>query len=219
MSEVSVLSEKKKLKKGEKTKKRILFSAIDVLAKNGIKGTTHRAIAQQANIQLSLTTYYFKDIQELIQQAFELNSNYLRARTSTILDKVFSSLEKKSKCDLEKISVKNHLCDQLVEMTTLYIFENIKKEAVSLSVEQLMFTTVQVSPQLKKLAHEHEQSQLQPFEQFCRYFNDKDPEVDAKMMRTIFSQIQYSQLLIPQDEISIDDIEKIVRKIITWIMG
>jgi len=60
--------------KGERTKKLILESAIVMLAEHGIKGTTHRAIATHANLQLSLTTYYFKDIQDLVQQAFELNA-------------------------------------------------------------------------------------------------------------------------------------------------
>jgi len=209
---------KKQLTKGQKTKERILFSAIAVLAKNGIKGTTHRAIATQADIQLSLTTYYFKDIDELIQQAFELNSSYLRKRTSTILDKAFSYLEEIKESDLHKTSVKHKLCDQLVNMTTQYLLENIKKEAMFLSVEQLMFTTVQVSPQLKKLAYEHEQSQLKPFELLCCHFNNVDPDIDAQMMRNIFSQLQYSQLLLPKDEISAEYIEKTTRKITMWIM-
>ena len=45
--------------KGEKTREKILLSAIEVLGLNGIKGTTHRAIASHADLQLSLTTYYF----------------------------------------------------------------------------------------------------------------------------------------------------------------
>ena len=64
--------------KGELTREKILLSAINVLAFNGIKGATHRAIANHAEIQLSLTTYYFKDISDLVQNAFQLNSEYLR---------------------------------------------------------------------------------------------------------------------------------------------
>ena len=205
--------------KGERTRERILLAAIDVLAINGIKGTTHRAIASYASIQLSLTTYYFKDIGELVQQAFQLNSVYLRARTDTILQKAFTSLEKIDKTSLRKVSVKTELCEQLATMTANYLFENIKKEAVALSVEQLMFTTVQVSPDLKKLASEHEQSQLMPFTQLARFFNKKDPEVDAQMMRTIFSQLQYSQISLDKNEQTIEPIFQVTRKLMGWIMG
>ncbi|PCH96138.1 MAG: hypothetical protein COB83_06625 [Gammaproteobacteria bacterium] len=203
--------------KGERTREKILLAAIDVLAEHGIKGTTHRAIASYAQIQLSLTTYYFKDIRELVQQAFQLNSEYLR--TETILQKAFTSLAHIDKTSLRKIAAKNELCEQLATMTATYLLENIKKEAVALSVEQLMFTTVQVSPELKKLAQEHSESQLRPFTQLASYFNKKDPEIDAQMMRTIFSQLQYSQLALTTDELAIEPIQKVTRKLMGWIMG
>ena len=205
--------------KGERTREKILLAAINVLALNGIKGTTHRAIANHAEIQLSLTTYYFKDIGELVQQAFQLNSDHLRARTDTILHKVFESLESFDKSSLRKASVKNELVVSLADITASYLFENVKKEAISLAVEQLMFTTVQVSPELKKLAYEHEQSQIKPFTRLASFFNKKDPEVDAQMMRTIFSQLQYSQLPLEESELSIKPIEEVTRKLIGWVMG
>jgi len=205
--------------KGERTREKILIAAINVLAKNGIKGTTHRAIANYAEIQLSLTTYYFKDIGELVQQAFQLNSEYLRTRTDTILSKAFTSLENIEKASLRKVSVKNDLCDKLAEMTANYLFENIKNEAVPIAVEQLMFTTMKVSPELKQLAQEHELSQLKPFTKLANYFNKKDPEIDAQMMRTIFSQLQYSQLAIEPKELSIEPVQKVTRKLMAWIMG
>ena len=205
--------------KGERTREKILIAAIDVLAINGIKGTTHRAIASHADIQLSLTTYYFKDIRELVLQAFQLNSDYLRARTEVILQKVFTSLENIDKKSLKKVSIKSELCEKLVDMTASYLLENIKQESVALAVEQLMFITVQVSPELKKLAYEHEQSQLEPFTKLARFFNKKDPEIDAQMMRTIFSQLQYSQLTVEPSKLSIEPIEKVTKKLMRWIMG
>jgi DNA-binding transcriptional regulator YbjK len=205
--------------KGELTREKILLSAINVLAFNGIKGTTHRAIANHAEIQLSLTTYYFKDISDLVQNAFQLNSEYLRSRTDTILSKAFTILESVDKASLKKVSVKSELCEQFAEMTAKFLFENIKTEAVFLAVEQLMFTTLKVSPELKLLAHEHELSQLEPFTKLAQYFNKKDPEVDAQMMRTIFSQLQYSQLDKAQSDLSIEPIRKVTKKLLTWIMG
>ena len=58
MSTTNEQTIKKRRSKGERTKHLILESAIAILAKQGIKGATHRAIASHANIQLSLTTYY-----------------------------------------------------------------------------------------------------------------------------------------------------------------
>jgi len=208
----------KRRTKGEKTREKILIAAIDILALNGIKGTTHRAIASHAQLQLSLTTYYFKDIQELIEEAFKLNSVQILSRADSILEKAFQFITEINKTELRKVAVKTELCQRLSTMTAEYLINNIKHQAVSLAVEQLMFTEVQISPKLRLFSQGHELAQLVHFEQLCHFFNKVDPESDAKIMHTIFSQLQYSQLS-KQTDIDVETITKTTYKIIAWIMG
>jgi len=208
----------KRRSKGERTREKILVAAIEVLALNGIKGTTHRAIASHANLQLSLTTYYFKDIQALIHQAFKLNSEHILARADCALESAFTSITKIQKKELRKTAVRETLCQQLCEMTSHHLIDNIKHQAISLAVEQLMLTEIQVTPELRLLVKEHELAQLVPYEQLCQFFNKVNPELDAKIMYTIFSQLQYSQLA-QQVNIDVELIEQTTRKIIAWIMS
>ena len=205
--------------KGELTREKILLATIEVLANNGIKGTTHRAIAQHAGIQLSLTTYYFKDINQLVQAAFQLNSEYLRSKTSEIVGSVYYTLKNIDKNDLRKVSVKTDLCEKLSQMTANYLFTNVQQEAVYIAVEQLMNTTVKVNPKLKEIAKEHEISEMKPFTELASFFNKKDPDIDAQMMRTVFSQLQYYQLSLTPDKRSIEPMMKAIKKLLGWIMG
>jgi len=204
--------------KGEKTKNKILIATIEVLALNGIKGTTHRAIASHAQLQLSLTTYYFKDIQELIDQAFRQNSYLLLSRVNKALETAFLFIGEINRSELKKVVIKKALCQRLSTMISKYLIANIKQHAISLAVEQLMFTEIQVSPRLRFLAQEHDLAQLVHFEQLCRYFNKIDPEIDARIMHNIFSQLQYSQLT-KQQNIDVNAISKTTYKVISWIMG
>ncbi len=208
----------KRRSKGEKTREKILIAAIEVLALNGVKGTTHRAIASHAKLQLSLTTYYFKDIQELIHQAFKLNSDQILSRADSILETTFAEITKTSKKELRKTVVREALCQKLSEMTSEHLIENIKHQAIPLAVEQLMFTEIQVTPALRLLVQEHELAQLIPYEKLCRFFNKVNPELDAKIMYTVFSQLQYAQLA---NQVNIDSqqIEQTTRRIIAWIMS
>jgi len=208
----------KKRSKGEITRERILIATIEILALNGIKGTTHRAIASHADLQLSLTTYYFKDIQELTYQAFSLNSTRILSREDTILSATISAISKIEKKDLRKKAVKEKLCQQLSKITTDHLIDNIKHQAISLAVEQLMLTEIQVTPELRLLIQKHELAQLVPYEQLCRLFNKVTPELDAKIMYTQFSQLQYGQLT---KQISIDSklIEKTTHRIFSWVMS
>lgn len=217
--QINISQTKLRRSKGERTREKILLSAIEILATHGIKGTTHRAIASHADIQLSLTTYYFKDIQELVQQAFELNSSLMRASTDNILQKAFNEFENIDKASLRKVSVKTELCERLSQMTAQHLFNHVENNEAALAVEQLMYTSVQVTPKLQQLAKEHEESQLVPFAVLAKYFNNKDPEIDANIMRTIFTQLEYSQLPLKPSERSIEPIQLVTRKLLRWIMG
>lgn len=218
LAELNNKSPIKPRSKGKVTREKILIAAIEVLALNGIKGTTHRAIASNADLQLSLTTYYFKDIQELIHQAFRLNSERILSRTDTFLKSAFIVITDIEKNELRKTIVKEKLCLQLSEMASEHLIDNIKHQAISLAVEQLMLTEIQVTPELCVLVQEHESVQLLPYEQLCQFFNKINPELDAKIMYTVFSQLQYGQLT---KQISIDSelIKQTTRRIIAWVMS
>lgn len=208
----------KRRSKGQLTREKILLSAIEVLAFNGLKGTTHRAIATHANLQLSLTTYYFKDIQELIHQAFKLNSERILSRSDKTLEAGFIAITKIEKKELKKVATKQKLCEQLSDIASKHLISNIKNHAVSLAVEQMMLTEVQISPKLRLLSQEHELSQLAPYEHMCGFFNKDNPELDAKIIYSVFAKLQYEQLT-NQIDINYTLIQKTTRRLFGWIMA
>jgi len=208
--------------KGEKTKEKILLATIDVLAINGIKGTTHRAIAAQAELQLSLTTYYFKDIQELVQQAFTLNCQNTSTASHHLFASAFSLIESYEKKELRKVSVKEGLCDKLTEIIGLQLFNRVTKQSTPLLVEQFLFSETKVTTDLLPLTQKHKQALLLPYEQFCQYFNKVDPELDAQILFSFVTQLQH-QLLIEgaknnSDEFFANEVYRPLRKVLAWIM-
>lgn len=58
--------------RGEMRRDAILRATWDVMLREGVRGVRHRAVAAAAGVPLSSTTYYFKDIQDLLVQSFEL---------------------------------------------------------------------------------------------------------------------------------------------------
>jgi len=208
----------KRRSKGEQTRLLILQSATEVLAKNGIKGTTHRAIANHANIQLSLTTYYFKDIQELVHQAFTLCSSQITANTSLAWQPAIDLLSDINKSDLRKVSEKEKLREKLSNMVSQQILKRIVNAQVELTVQQLLFTEVQISPQLHALAEVHRASLLAPFKRICEFLNSPTPNIDAEIMLMVFSQLEYRNIHLPSEEIAYVNIQTMVNRVIGNIM-
>lgn len=205
--------------KGAQTKHQILLSAISVLAQNGIKGTTHRAIAQHANIQLSLTTYYFKDINELIHQAFELNSVQVTSEAVGAWKKAFEFIESFSKQERRKVSVRQEICQKLVEMSTSYLSDRIIEQPKELAVEQLLFTEILTTPALRQLAKDHKVLITQPFIKLCRYFNPRTPEVDADILATIYTQLEYRNIAHEFTDEHVLQIKATTHKLLSWMLG
>lgn len=58
--------------RGEQRRVEILRATWRVVLRDGVRGVRHRAVAIAAGVPLAATTYYFKDIQELIVQSFQL---------------------------------------------------------------------------------------------------------------------------------------------------
>jgi DNA-binding transcriptional regulator YbjK len=188
-------TEKKRRSKGERTKHLILESAITILAKQGIKGATHRAIASHANIQLSLTTYYFKDIQELIQQAFELNSSNVINEVDALWQPIIDLVDQLSKAELRRVSVRVALREKIADLLLTLINTNTSNNRHQLLVEQQLFSEIQVTPALGFIAKQHHLAQLKPCLKLCQYFTQDGIEINAEILLNQVRQVSYQQLL------------------------
>jgi len=58
--------------RSEATRLALLTAALDVAAEYGVKGITHRRVAQAAGLSLGLTSYHFSSLDALVLQAFKL---------------------------------------------------------------------------------------------------------------------------------------------------
>ena len=218
MTAIMEKSPVKRRTKGEQTRKQILHAAIEVLAQNGIKGTTHRAIANHAGIQLSLTTYYFKDIQELVHQAFQLNSAETMSKAHFAWQKPFELLDSYSKTELRKVALREQLRETLTDIATSYLLEKVKEQPIMLAVEQLLFTQVQTTPELRQLAKSHREALMSPFIRLCRYFSKNTAEIDADILLTVFTHLEYKNLGIHFDLVDQNEIHEKLFRVISWML-
>jgi DNA-binding transcriptional regulator YbjK len=51
----------------------LLRATIELLGESGAKSVTHRAVAERAGVPLASTTYYFRSVQQLIEEALKLH--------------------------------------------------------------------------------------------------------------------------------------------------
>jgi len=208
----------KRRSKGEQSRNSILDAAIVLLAEQGIKGTTHRAIANYSGLQLSLTTYYFKDINDLIFQAFKRNSELTIEKAATAWQDAFSLLSKLDNTRPLSEADKANIQSQLTNLAVEYIVHKVETQPTMLAVERLLFSLTNSTTHFTELAQFHRATLLKPFEQLCAAFNAGTSEVDADIMFTVFTQLEYRNIGNLGEQIDKDEIRSRVHRIIEWVM-
>jgi TetR/AcrR family transcriptional regulator, regulator of biofilm formation and stress response len=69
-------------------KNRIVDAAIEVIAEQGVAGTTHRLIAATADVPLGSLTYHFSSLEDLRAQAFRRHAERMSVRYAAHFDGV-----------------------------------------------------------------------------------------------------------------------------------
>jgi DNA-binding transcriptional regulator YbjK len=72
--------------RGERTRAHVLEAALRVLAREGPRGVTHRAVAEEAGTSVRGTTYYFASRAELLHDAFAHYTEQAVARFDAIAE-------------------------------------------------------------------------------------------------------------------------------------
>ena len=210
---------RKRRSKGEQTREVILDGALRVIARDGLRGVTHRAVAAEAGVQLSLTTYYFKDIGALILEAFELFCVRSRPTNEQIWGEIFAYLDGFSGTELRKTPVREAIAQHLSQRATDILLGGVLENPEGLAVEQVFFTSVLQSPSLRELAAAHRASLITPLVEICRRFNKQDPELDAQLLLDTMTRLEYEALSVEPEDIDRDHIHKLLRRQIGWALG
>jgi DNA-binding transcriptional regulator YbjK len=68
-------------------KQRIIEAALEVIAEHGAASTTHRKVAEVAQVPLGSLTYHFKDLDELLAEAFSRLADEVATKLESSLAK------------------------------------------------------------------------------------------------------------------------------------
>lgn len=205
--------------KGEQTRLKILEAVLRLIGSEGTRGVTHRAVAREAGVQLSLTTYYFRDIEAMIREAFVYFSEHSRPGMQVLWASVDDYLDGFSAAELRRNSVREEICGHLAELATDYLVVQVVDKPVGLAVEQVFFTHARLSPELRRLGKAHRQQLLEPVVQLCARFNRNDPQIDAELLLDTFTALEYQALAMPPEQVERDFLLRLLRRHIGWVLG
>jgi len=205
--------------RGEQTRRKILDATLKVIARDGVRGTTHRAVAKEAGVQLSLTTYYFRDLNELISLALQIFMERDYGELAHQWDKAFRYLDQFSPDDLLDSETRGRIVDYCTKRIVDHVRNGLVEHPEALAVERNFFYEALQDSGLQELSALHRTRLLQPLVRFCEYFNADDPETDAKLLFGTITRLEYQALPFAPDNVDYKSIRKEIRRMVGWIVN
>lgn len=120
----------------EQRRQAILDAAMRIIVRDGVRAVRHRAVAAEADVPLSATTYYFKDINDLITDTF---AQFVE-RSAEAMAAFWSSVEG----DLQDMAAameqggepRREMTDRIVELAIEYVRRQVLENRAQLLAEQ-----------------------------------------------------------------------------------
>lgn len=174
--------------KSEHRRREILEAALRIVAREGIRGVKHRAVAKEASVPLASTTYYFKDIEELISDAFMLFAE----KSLKVLDQFYNELNKLiSAYDINQIVNNREVFDKFIndlsDMGVAYIKAQVTFRKEDLLAEMAFLLEAVRDERLKPLARDYRKIWYSRLIDFLKVTNTPAPKEDAMF---IISSVQ-----------------------------
>lgn len=203
----------------EQRRKTILEAALQIIVREGVRSVRHRAVAREADVPLSATTYYFKDISDLISDTFTLFAE--RAMTEVIEPfnaQVMPLLEQFDASSIDDANRREEIINTLADMTAAFIINEVLTKREHLIAERAFMQEALLDDRLRSLADLYTQKQVDFMLQACEKLRTPEPRRDAHFLMANIMHIEY-RLLIDPEAIDQENLKQELRYLMLLLVG
>lgn len=182
----------------------ILQAALRVMVRDGVRGVRHRAVAQEAGVPLSATTYYFKDIHDLLADsltlyAHEVMDNVVNPFWVKVREWLFVTYPLYSGTDLR--AQLPAIVDFAISRAVEDIIDRVTHHRERLMVEQSFWYAILQDERLHSLGLDYSQAVLRDATQMLSFIGVEQPASAARLILMTIKQLEVEGLLRPVENI------------------
>lgn len=177
----------------------ILEAALRLIAREGMRGVRHRAIAREAGVPLAATTYYFRDLSDLIADAFTLYAEDTLDESRALEQDSLAALARYRADDLHSATVRAELARMLSDRLVEHVRSQVRSRRERI-LEHAFRNEALRSPKLAATAEIPRARTLRTIAGFLERCGSSDPEADAEIVFGVVLHLEYQVLVGEGDE-------------------
>ena len=204
----------------EQRRRTILEAALRIVVRDGVRGVRHRAVAKEASVPLSATTYYFKDISDLITDTFtlfvEMGARKFKAywEDSDCMLKVAMSELEPADTDSRQV-----FAERIADLAIEYVLVQLHEHRDYLIAERAFQQECLRNENLRPIAFSHQRFFLESLETFFARIGSSQPDIDAELFSSIILHVEYQGLIAGFEEEQKDRLRVMLKRQIELMLG
>lgn len=185
-------------RRGEESRRRILDATLVQIAKRGLHGITHRSIASEAGVPLSLTTYFFSSLSDLVGQAFD---HFVEAAAKDNvavlrqLDGYLAGFDPEAL--LSDAPVRRRVCADVTVLLCSFIREQAANNSVGLAVELNFLSLYRLDPEIRARVVAYREGLVGGIAELARMTGSPQPRIDASLVLSVVHRLQFEVMNLP----------------------
>lgn len=203
----------------EQRRQAILDAAMRIIVREGVRAVRHRAVALEAQVPLSATTYYFKDIDDLLTDTFaqfvERSAAHMAqfwSGTQGLLQELVGGLDGSE-------AARRQLADRIAHLAVEYVQRQVRERREELIAEQAFQQEALLNPRLHELVRAHRQILQQGVTHFFEVLGSQQPEQDAVLLTAAIVRMEYQGLLDGVEQLDSEGMLAILKRYMNLVLG
>lgn len=196
----------------------ILDATLRIIVRDGLRGVRHRAVAAEAGVPLSATTYYFKDIRDLITDSFVLFVERSSASLSLLWADVARDFQHMVEQGASDPQVRRQMADRVISLMVAHVEAKVREGNAELLVELAFRQEALTNPTLAPLALPHQQLRYQFAELALRALGSAAPIEDAQVLTTLILRMEYHALVDGVDNLDIEGQRAVLQRFLDLVI-
>lgn len=202
----------------EQRRRAILEAALRIVVRDGVRAIRHRSVAKEAEVPLAATTYYFKDIQELISDTFMLYAEKAQSMVNVFSRKMYEPLENADGKKLAELTTGPKLVEVIVDQLLAFVLEKTLHSREMAVADQAFRYEALLNDSLRGLANSHAQAMEQKLVDFLNLVHSSHPKEDAQILVSTLRRVEYEALLRNPEDVDQERMRYLLERQVSLIL-
>lgn len=194
---------------GKQRRLAIIQATLRVMARDGLRAVSHRAVAAEASVPLASTTYYFRDLDDLITESFLHWSALQQVQVERFFQRAVDILGA-SRRDPKKAAVST--ATLLSRAAAEYVIEQVARHRDDRVLEFAFLHEAARGPRLRAVVRDQQAGFLDFLEQFHTALGSRMPALDAQITHSVLLGMEKSAVLADTDVPDAEEIREVFER-------